>query len=65
MFPKEQHRPVGNETGLTSHLERFNNMLRQRVGRLVRKSLAFSKKLQNHVGAVFDFLNHYHASLRS
>lgn len=64
VFPKEQRRPVGKETGLTSYLERFNNTLRQRLSRLVRKSMAFSKKIQNHVGAVFYFLNHYNTSLR-
>lgn len=32
--------------------ERFNNTLRQRVGRLVRKTLSFSKKLSNHIGAM-------------
>ena len=30
--------------------ERFNNTLRQRVSRLVRETLSFSKKLANHVG---------------
>lgn len=32
-------------------------------GRLVRDSLAFSKKTANHVGAIFYFLKHYNASL--
>jgi hypothetical protein len=45
--------------------ERFNNTLRQRVGRLVRKTLSFSKKLSNHIGAVWYFVHHYNASLRS
>ncbi|MGK7915046.1 MAG: IS1 family transposase, partial [Prochloraceae cyanobacterium] len=39
-------------TGLTSYIERFNNTLRQRVSRLVRDTLSFSKKLQNHLGAI-------------
>ena len=38
--------------------ERFNNTLRQRVGRLVRKTLSFSKKLSNHIGAVWYFVHH-------
>lgn len=33
---------VGKESGKTSYLERFNNTLRKRVGRLVRKTLSFS-----------------------
>jgi IS1 family transposase len=32
----------------TNHIERFNNTLRQRVSRLVRETLSFSKKLANH-----------------
>ncbi|MDV2996877.1 MAG: hypothetical protein N4J56_006582 [Chroococcidiopsis sp. SAG 2025] len=37
------HRAVGKETGLTNHVERLNNTFRQRVSRLVRESLSFSK----------------------
>ena len=36
-------------------------MLRQRVSRLVRKT--FSKKLENHIGAIIYFINHYNQSL--
>ncbi len=39
---------VGKETGKTSYIERFNCTLAQRVSRLVRKTLSFSKKLENH-----------------
>lgn len=53
---------VGKETGLTNHVERFNNTLRQRVSRLVRKTLSFSKKLENHIGAVWYFIHHYNAA---
>ncbi|NJL92178.1 MAG: IS1 family transposase, partial [Coleofasciculaceae cyanobacterium SM2_1_6] len=52
-------------TGKTSYIERFNNTLRQRVGRLVRKTLSFSKKLENHIGAVWNFVHHYNALLRA
>jgi IS1 family transposase len=41
--PALRHRPVGKERGETAHIERFNNTLRQRLGRLVRKTLSFSK----------------------
>lgn len=34
---------VGKETGLTNHIERWNNTIRQRLGRLTRKTLSFSK----------------------
>jgi insertion element IS1 protein InsB len=63
VVPKEQHQSVGKETGQTSLIERLNNTLRQRIGRLVRKSLSFSKKLENHIGMIFNFLHHYNESL--
>ena len=43
VIPQEQHHAVGKETGQTAHVERWNNTLRQRVGRFVRKTLSFSK----------------------
>lgn len=54
---------VGKESGQTNHIERFNNTLRQRVSRLVRKTLSFSKKLDNHIGAIWMFIHHYNTSL--
>ena len=63
VFPKERHKAVGKETGLTSYIERFNCTMRQRVSRLVRKTLSFSKKLENHIGAIWMFVHHYNASL--
>jgi insertion element IS1 protein InsB len=65
VLPRNRHRAVGKETGKTSYIERFNNTIRQRVGRLVRKTLSFSKKLNNHIGAIWYFVHHYNASLRS
>ena len=65
VLPRKRHQAVGKETGKTSYIERFNNTLRQRVGRLVRKTLSFSKKLSNHIGAVWCFVHHYNALLRS
>jgi len=53
VIPHERHRAVGKETGLTNHVERLNNTFRQRVSRLVRESLSFSKKLNNHIGAIW------------
>jgi IS1 family transposase len=53
------------ESGKTSYIERFNNTLRQRVGRLVRKTLSFSKVLDNHIGAIWYFIHHYNASLKN
>jgi insertion element IS1 protein InsB len=59
VIPPERHQVCGKESGLTSGVERFNCTLRQRVSRLVRKTLSFSKKLENHVGAIKYFICHY------
>jgi insertion element IS1 protein InsB len=59
VIPSGQHQVCGKESGLTSGVERFNCALRQRVSRLVRKSLSFSKKLENHIGAIKYFICHY------
>ena len=63
IFPSKRHRPVGKDTGKTNHIERFNCTMRQRISRLVRKTLSFSKKLENHIGAIWYFIHHYNASL--
>jgi IS1 family transposase/transposase-like protein len=63
VIPRERHRAVGKETGLTNHIERLNNTFRQRVSRLVRESLSFSKKLNNHIGAIWYFIHGYNAEL--
>ena len=63
VIPRKRHRAVGKETGLTNHIERLNNTFRQRISRLVRQSLSFSKKLQNHIGAIWYFIHSYNANL--
>ena len=63
VFPKTRHRAVDKSSGKTSHIERFNNTLRQRVSRLVRKTLSFSKSLEHHISAIWYFIHHYNASL--
>ena len=52
VFPQTRHKAVGKETGKTSYIERFNCTMRQQVSRLVRKTLSFSKKLENNIGAI-------------
>lgn len=59
IFPSKRHRAVGKDSGKTNHLERLNNTFRQRISRLVRKTLSFSKKFENHVGAIWLFIHHY------
>ncbi len=54
-----QHRAISKLARQTNHIERFNNTLRQRVSRLVRDALSFSKKLANPVGAIKLFICHY------
>jgi insertion element IS1 protein InsB len=63
VIPSKRHRAVGKETGKTSYIERFNNTLRQRISRLVRKTLSFSKSVINHIGAIWNFIHYYNASL--
>lgn len=64
IFPESRHRAVGKKSGKTNLIERFNCTLRQRVSRLVRKTLSFSKKLENHIGAIWYFIHHYNELLR-
>jgi len=63
MLPSKRHRITEKGSGETNHIERLNNTLRQRVSRLVRKTLAFSKKLINHLGAILCFIDAYLAAL--
>ena len=59
VIPTAQHRAITKKARKTNHIERFNNTLRQRVSRLVRDTLSFSKKLVNHIGAIKYFICHY------
>jgi insertion element IS1 protein InsB len=63
VIPAQQHTAVGKETGLTAHVERWNNTLRQRLGRFVRKSLSFSKSDAMHELCLRLFLHDYNLSL--
>ncbi|MBE9108404.1 IS1 family transposase [Nodosilinea sp. LEGE 07298] len=64
VIPSKQHEAVGKDSGLTSYIERLNNTLRQRVSRLVRKTLSFSKKIENHSGAIWLFIHDYNRQIR-
>lgn len=64
VIPSKRHEAVGKDSGLTSYIERLNNTLRQRVARLVRKTLSFSKKLENHIGAIWLFIHDYNRGIR-
>ena len=59
VIPAAQHRAITKKARKTNHIERFNNTLRQRVSRLVRETLSFSKKLAHHIGAIKYFICNY------
>ena len=58
VIPADQHRAITKQARKTNHIERFKNTLRQRVSRLVRETLSFSKTLTNHIGAIKYFICH-------
>jgi IS1 family transposase len=66
VVPREQHQPSNKGSGLTGHMrhmtnavERFNLTLRQRVGRMVRKTLSFSKSWAMHLLCLRLFVDTY------
>jgi insertion element IS1 protein InsB len=59
VIPFAQHRAISKLACMTNHVERFNCTLRQRVSRLVRATLSFSKKLSDHIGAIKYFICDY------
>jgi len=63
VFPAATHRCVGKETGETAHMERWNNTLRQRLGRYVRQTLSFSKSDEYHHLVTLGFIVQYNLSL--
>jgi IS1 family transposase len=65
VIPDEQHTACGKDSGQTAHVERWNNTLRQRLGRFVRKSLSFSKSEIMHEIFLRLFLHRYNLSLVS
>ena len=64
VLPSKQHFSVDKDSGLTIYIERFNTTLRQRVSRLVRKTLSFSKKPDNHIVAIWNFITHYNKQIQ-
>lgn len=59
LLPDEQHEATGKGDGKTCHIERFNNILRQRLGRFVRRTLSFSKCDQMHELCLRLFLHEH------
>jgi len=59
VIPAERQKAITKPARQTKHIERFKNALRQRVSRLVRETLSFSKKLAHHIGALKYCMCHY------
>jgi insertion element IS1 protein InsB len=62
VIPAEQHTAAGKESGFTAHVERWNNTLRQRLGRFGGKSLSFSNSNAMHELCLRLFLYDYNNS---
>ncbi|MGN7613663.1 IS1 family transposase [Magnetococcales bacterium HHB-1] len=63
IIPPERLIVVEKGSGKTSLIERLNNTIRQRLGRFTRKTLSFSKKIENHIGIIWMFIHDYNRSL--
>jgi insertion element IS1 protein InsB len=63
VFSADTHQSVGKESGQTDHMGRWNNTLRQRLGRMTKKSHSFSKKADWHDGAIHWFIISHNSSL--
>jgi len=62
VVPEGQHVACGKGSGQTNHVERWNNTLRQRLARFVRKTLSFSKSDAMHETCLVLFLHHYNTT---
>ena len=65
VLPPEQHIASGKGAGQTNHQERWNNTLRQWVGRYTRRTLSFSKEDRFHELITRWFILEYNLALRS
>ena len=59
VLPQEQCRAMGKGAGQTNHVERFNNVLRQRLGRSVGRTLSFSKSDVMYEACLLLFLHEH------
>ena len=64
VFAKDNHHAVGKNSGQTNHVERWNNTLRQRIPRFIRKTLSFSKSNDMHKLYLKLFIYNYNISLK-
>jgi len=64
-LPEYLHWAKEKQSGATSHIERWNNTLRQRLARFVRKTLSFSKSDVMHHIMLEWFIIHYNQQVAS
>ena len=62
VFDLRRHHMVTKAAGQTAHVERWFNTLRQRLPRFTRKTLAFSKRDDLHLGLLHSFILDYNLS---
>ncbi|MFH1642572.1 MAG: IS1 family transposase [Nanoarchaeota archaeon] len=59
------HKRCHKKEGETNNVEGFNNILRQRIARLTRKTCAFSKSIEMHKAVLKIFLYEYNNEIKS
>jgi len=59
VLKEAEYEAVGKDSGQTNHVERWNNTLRQRIPRFVRKTLSFSKCEEMHKLYLKLFIHYY------
>lgn len=64
-FPAGRHRVAVKGSGKTSHIERLNLTFRQRLSALVRKTLSFSRSIENLTASAWRLVNHYNNCILS
>ena len=65
VIPRHLHTVAGKASRGNAHVERWNNTLRQRLGRFVRKSLSFSKSDENHFRMTLWYIIEYNLEIAS
>jgi IS1 family transposase len=65
ILPPDQHIAVTKGEGQTNHQERWNNTLRQWLGRYTRRTLSFSKEDRYHELITRWFILEYNLAIRS
>jgi len=65
IIPPEQHHAAPKDVHQTNHQERWNNTLRQWLGRYTRKTLSFSKQDAYHSLVTHWFIIHHNLRMRS